>query len=198
MLFSNPANHQRRLAISSSFTYSKRNNLGLHLKSRKSQKQLFLRSEGWLVVFSIQSRYSRVLFISEVAALRCERHTSGDLVTSRQFHNSSLQKQLATLRCERQVTWVLFISRELQNSIFVSILEVAPLWCERHTFGYFKTNLYFSYSEAAALRFCVFQENSIIIRFQKQLLCGVKGGWQLPTMNFRFLCNSGSCIAPCE
>ena len=191
MLFSNPANHQRRLAISSSFTYSKRNNLGLHLKSRKSQKQLFLRSEGWLLVFSIQSRYSRVLFISEVAALRCERHTSGDVVTSRQFYNSSLQKQLiallnfsvlgfsflvfhdktkitpqgnlllqkqlATLRCERQVTWVLFISRELQNSIFVSILEVAPLWCERHTFGYFKTNLYFSYSEAAALRFVYFK-----------------------------------------
>ena len=91
MLFRNLTNHQRWLAISSCFTNSKRSNLGLYLGGCLNQENLRSSCSAFGgVAGSIQ--YSRVLFISDVAALRCERHTSGDLVTSRQFYNSSLQK----------------------------------------------------------------------------------------------------------
>ena len=146
MLFSNPANHQRRLAISSSFTYSKRNNLGLHLKSRKSQKQLFcVRRGGWQYsVFSlgILEFYSfQKQLLCGVRGILLGIWLPQDNSIILHFRSSQLlcgvsggclwfclfQENCRFQNSRSSCSAVLFISRDFHN---YSILEVAALRCQ--------------------------------------------------------------------
>ena len=157
MLFRNLTNHQRWLAISSCFTNSKRSNLGLHLGGCLNQENLINSCSacGWQYsVFSL----SILEFYSFQKQLLCGVRGILLGIWLLQDNYIILHFRSSQLLCgvsSRCLGFCLFQENwRFQNSIIFFILEVAPLWCERHTFGYFKTNLYFSYSEAAALRFC--------------------------------------------